>query len=439
MKVLMVGAGLAAAFLLLEVGLRLGGITFGGSFYEGDTVRGWGLRPGVHAWAVGEAKVYVRINHDGLRDREHTITKPPDTLRIAILGDSYAEAMNVPMESAFPSVVERELSHCSKLGGKRVEVINFGVSGYGTAQELLTLRERAWRYQPDIVLLAFYTGNDFFNNLRALNPYEPEQYPYFVYQHNSLALDDSFRFSWKMSKAYNWFFNLRGDLQNSSRVLQLLIAVYKNFKTAIAKRNVEQATSNLGLTDLEDTIYRAPTDPRMAEAWHVTEGLLLLMGDDVRSYGAELWIATLANRAQLSPDPNERLAFMKRLGIDSLFYPDYRLQTFARREGLLAIALAPPMSAYAEQHHDFLNGGNKVPLGTGHWNERGHRLAGQLIASELCSQSTKVPSPGRSPLTVRRPTRSWASSVHGIGGQRARTYALRESTRRLHLQHSGWL
>ena len=201
---------LFVALLLLEVGLRMAGVIHTGSFFTGDLVRGWGLRPFAHAWAIGEAKVNVRINSDGLRDREHAIQKSEGTLRIAVLGDSYVEGMNVPLEKTVPAVLERELSSCAAPGHRQVEVINFGVSGYGTARELLTLREHVWKYDPDIILLAFYTGNDFFNNYRALNPVESEQYPYFVYDDNSLVLDNSFRRSWKMSKAYNWFFNFRG-------------------------------------------------------------------------------------------------------------------------------------------------------------------------------------------------------------------------------------
>ena len=72
------------------------------------------------------------------------------------------------MEDTFWSVMERELGQCALFAGRRVEVINFGVSGYGTVQELMTLRHYVWDYDPDVVVLAFTTGNDVRNNLRAL-------------------------------------------------------------------------------------------------------------------------------------------------------------------------------------------------------------------------------------------------------------------------------
>lgn len=386
-KLLLVGIGLVLGLSLLELGLRAAGVAYAGSFYENDLVRGWGLRPGAHGWGIGEAKQYVRINSDGFHDRERSIQKPPGTLRIAVLGDSYVEAMNVPLEKAFPAVLQRQLAQCKAVRGKKIEVLNFGVSGYGTAQELLTLHEKVWKYAPDIILLAFYTGNDFFNNYRDLNPVEADQYPYFVYRGNVLLLDNSFRDSWKMSEGYGWFFNLRGDLQNRSRVFQLFTETISDLKTIFVIKNINRNTTKLGLNDLEDLVYAPETGPDMKEAWRVTEGILLLMRDEVIAHGSELWLITLANRAQLNPDITARQSFMKRLGIDTLFYPDLQLRTFGEQHGIRTFNLAPLMYTYAATHDVYLNGGGRVPLGTGHWNEKGHDLAGKLIASELCNNS----------------------------------------------------
>lgn len=99
-------------------------------------------------------------------------------------------AGQVPLEATFWAHLERELNACRPFGQKRVEVINFGVSGYGTAQQLLTLRHRAGDYSPDMVLLASFPGNDVRNNSRAL---EPEKLrPFFVIRDGQLVLDDSF-------------------------------------------------------------------------------------------------------------------------------------------------------------------------------------------------------------------------------------------------------
>jgi hypothetical protein len=57
----------------------------------------------------------------------------------------------------------------------------------------------------------------------------------------------------------------------------------------------------------------------------------------------------------------------------------------ARREAIPILALGQPMAGYAERNHVFLHGfANAVPWG-GHWNEKGHRLAGQMIADSICA------------------------------------------------------
>ncbi|HEX7182628.1 MAG TPA: SGNH/GDSL hydrolase family protein [Thermoanaerobaculia bacterium] len=95
-------------------------------------------------------------NSLGYRDREHSVEKPPGTYRIAVLGDSIAAGYRIERtEDAFPARLEALL----RARGLPVEVLSFGVTGYNTAQEVETLRARALRFDPDLVLLA-YCHND---------------------------------------------------------------------------------------------------------------------------------------------------------------------------------------------------------------------------------------------------------------------------------------
>ena len=71
-----------------------------------------------------------------------------------------------PIESSFCAVLNAIASQAS--AGREVEVIKLWVSGYGPAQELITLREYVWQYSPDIILLTITTNNDISNNVREL-------------------------------------------------------------------------------------------------------------------------------------------------------------------------------------------------------------------------------------------------------------------------------
>src|ERR1043166_8179363 len=196
-KLLLVLAGFAIGAVAAEIALRIIGYQYP-EFYQRDEIRGVSLLPGAEGWYRKEGEAYVRINSDGLHDQEHALAKPDGTFRMAIVGDSYCEALSVSREEAFWTVMARKLEECGAFAGRKVEVINFGVSGYGTAQELLTLREQVWKYSPDIVLLAVTTNNDITDNVRALK--RTDEIPYFVYKENRLTLDDSF----KDSRAFRW-------------------------------------------------------------------------------------------------------------------------------------------------------------------------------------------------------------------------------------------
>jgi hypothetical protein len=128
------------------------------------------LNPGAEGWWMGEGVAYISINKEGFRDRDHAVEKEPGVFRIAVLGDSYTEAFQVPQENVYSSIVETRLQRdCPAFRGRRVEVLNFGVSGYGTTQELLIYRHFARKYKPDLVLVGFHIGTDLRDNLRSLS------------------------------------------------------------------------------------------------------------------------------------------------------------------------------------------------------------------------------------------------------------------------------
>jgi hypothetical protein len=369
--------------LIAEVCLRVSGFTYFNP-YVVDRDVGFSLRPYAKGWWRKEGLTYVKISSQGLRDREHTIAKPADTIRIAVLGDSFAEAFQVPVENAFWAVIESRLQECSP-AGRKVEVLNFGVSGFSTARELIFLRQRVWQYSPDIVLLLVTTGNDVRDNSRVLNAYPNAALPYFVYQEGSLALDDSrlrdrnasigFRMQQSFAgKSFDW-------IRDRLRVLGLIYSA----REAYAARNEqnERFKRSAGEPGIDKEVLSAPVNSDWQEAWRVTEGLIVQMRDEVKAKGAKFLVVTGSNGIQVSPDAAKRAAYMNELGIDTLFYPDLRIESLGEREGFEVLTLAPPLLEYATRNQIFLHGPAGAK-GTGHWNVTGHRLAGEIIAEKLC-------------------------------------------------------
>jgi hypothetical protein len=393
-KLLLIGCGLFLGCGVSEITLRLAGYSYP-EFYQPDQSRGYSLRPGMEGRYRKEGDALVRINSDGLRDREHAITKPPGTIRIAVIGDSYPEAFQVSMQEAFWSIMEKKLQECGAFGGRQIEVINFGVSGYGTAQELITLREHVWQYAPDIVMLAVTTNNDVSDNLRVLK--KTNEVPFFVYDEGKLALDDSFKETRGFRLRQSLPNRLGGWIKDHSRLIQAINQGHHGFKVWLASRrarsaptkqagpesetkNAVAASEELGI---DNVVYREPSDQVWNEAWRVTEGLIRQMHDEVTPRGARFVVVTLSNGIQVFPDANVRQTFLKRVGASDLFYPDHRFKNLCDREMIPVITLAPQLQNYADQNKVFLHGFGANP-GNGHWNQLGHRVAAELITQKLC-------------------------------------------------------
>ena len=85
---------LAVVFTLLfcEGLLRLASLKYEASFFTAEAERGYALRPNAEGWQTEEGENYVHINSAGLYNREHTLARPADTIRIAVLGSSEGEA-----------------------------------------------------------------------------------------------------------------------------------------------------------------------------------------------------------------------------------------------------------------------------------------------------------------------------------------------------------
>ncbi len=343
-RLLTILGGLLAGLLIAEVGLRVIGFRYL-NLYREDREVGFTLRPRAEGWWQGEGETYIKINSDGLRDREHSKTKPPGTLRVAVLGDSYAEALQVPMEETFWAVVEQRLQGCEASGGRSVEVINFGVSGFSTARELITLRRRVWQYSPDVVVLLVTTSNDVRDNSRLLSwEYDDLPLPYFVYQDGALVLDDSLSRKRNESLKFRLQQSLLGGslnwLRDHLRLMGLVDKSRAAFQTHRQKRKLTQTDAGYE-PGLDAKVYLAPADPAWDEAWRVTEGLILLMRDEVEAHGAKFLVVTGSNSIQVYPDPTVRQRFMRSVGADDLFYPNRRIKALVEREAIEALTLAP--------------------------------------------------------------------------------------------------
>lgn len=114
-------------------------------FVTFDPTLGWSHKP----W--GRGGIY-RANGQGLRaDRDYSPTPPPGVFRAETFGDSFMVGADVEVEKTWQALIERE--------DPSLEVMNFGVSGYGTDQAVLRYLTEGRAFAPDVVILSTITEN----------------------------------------------------------------------------------------------------------------------------------------------------------------------------------------------------------------------------------------------------------------------------------------
>lgn len=368
------GLGLLFALASCEMLLRIIGVSYPLP-YQTDPYCGTKLQPHFSAHFMKEGSSYLQTTSDGRRDREYTKQKEDDVFRIAVLGDSYAEALQVDASETFWAVLQTELQSCEKLHGKRLEVLNFGVSGYGTAQELQMLEHYVWAYQPDVVLLAFLTGNDISDNSIKLSSNRVR--PFYQVKNGQLVLDESFRDHPTYRAADSLWGKWKTACINRSRFLQWMRESWNRVQAS--RHSSTSPSTEVGL----DNIYTPPQSGDWLEAWEITEQILKRMAEKSHERDCLFCVATLSNAAQVDPDRRKRELLQQTMKLDHLFYPDFRIVELGKQVGFAVFPLAPSMQAEAERTETYFHGFANTQLGTGHWNRDGHRFAGQYLAKEI--------------------------------------------------------
>lgn len=115
-------------------------------FYQYDPDMGFRVRP----YTLGSNKF-------GFNDRDYPLERVPGTLRIAIAGDSFNWAGG--RDGNYTTLLENQFDRTPELSP--VEVINIGYPMTHAGEQLLMLQKFGLQYQPDLVILGVFAGNDF--------------------------------------------------------------------------------------------------------------------------------------------------------------------------------------------------------------------------------------------------------------------------------------
>jgi hypothetical protein len=207
-------AAIITATLLLADGVCILFNLFPPSYEYGDPELGWVMAPPTGAihlekcleYSTGATHEFTR-NEDGIRTSVGVpqILAFHDGVKIAVTGDSQTN-LCAPNEATHPGVLERELN----ARGIPALVLPAAAARYSPLQDYLAFKRSLRRYDPRVLVLDFYTGNDFLDLLR------PDDRPHFVKAGGGYGISGP-----------DWYLYDDPEVKRRSRVLFALRSILK--------------------------------------------------------------------------------------------------------------------------------------------------------------------------------------------------------------------
>ncbi len=322
----------------------------------------------VFTWDLAEPglpKHTVRYNGLGMHDDPVTFERPPNTRRILVIGDSYAQALQVPMEQGFVDTLERNLSAA---GGTRYEVINLSIDTLGTDRLLMLYAAVGHRFDADVVLLATYVGNDVQNNQIELAKLRNEGYqsrPFF-----KLDSGDNLRL-------YNW----QKDPPPGDDPAPAWL------RRAITQRPYTigtPPTPEIISTDPYQLEYPVqlglylPEDDYWQEAWMLTDATVSQFADLVEQQGSRFGVVVIPDRRAVhAADYQQTIRRYPFLGEFDAAAPQERMVALAEGHGVPTLDLLPDLRRVED-----LGERAYLPL-DGHYNPIGHLVTANAVQAWL--------------------------------------------------------
>lgn len=328
--------------------------------WRDDELVGKRLVPNQSGWFVTDSKEYftwIDVNSGGWRESKHSLEKPEDIYRILVIGDSFVENFQVPLEQTFFKQLEK--------GFNNIEVVAMGLGDSGTAQQYILLKEFGLAYQPDLIIHFFFTGNDVKNNSLQLQG-DPHR-TYFTLEKEGLKLQP---FKTRTSIPGN---RVKSFLKNNIRTLELLLNIKDKILTSLS--------SPAGYP-IDYHVYDKNYSQEYKKAWETTKRLILQSRTEAEDAGAEYILVSSANNEQVNQDVWESLKLeypaLQNADID-LEKPDKVLKEFCQEEDLNCLFMLPYFKDYRNKH----SGETTHYLLDGHWNETGTDLVADFLVANL--------------------------------------------------------
>ena len=323
-------------------------VLFDEGLYIPDEATGHRHRPGYRGSLtnVVEFNTRVEINDVGLRGPP--LRNEPGRARIVVLGDSFVFGQGVEANQSLSSRLEARLTE----SGQRVEVLNAGVRGYGTAHEAAWLRRYGAPLAPKVVVLGIFLGNDL--------------------QDNATPLHDGLR---ALTPPQTWHAPVTRYLYAHSHLYRALRAAW--YAVAAGARTERLAWLSANFSDASDSPYDRATAKALDEIVQAT-----------REMKAELLAVLIPDALQVEPARQAEFDEISRanpaLRLD-LAHPNRVFARLLAERGIPTVDLTPAFQARAKEPAPLY-----LPVDR-HWNAAGHQFAADFIAPRVAALLERLP------------------------------------------------
>jgi len=329
-----------------------------------DPDLGWSPAQGDYGW--------LTVNSQGIRSRrEYSLEIPEGMKRILAFGDSFTFGKGEKDGTEWPAVLEG--MHPD------LEVLNFGVGGYGMDQCLLRYRRDGTRFETDVVLIC-YLPADISRHINTFRAFRrrwaslPFSKPRFILENGKLVLREN------MLKTREDYVRLLKEPRSVLRRLGKDDFFYKHFcKDEWFFRSASLRLLASGMLGIDPDFRRQCSVKGKfynagCEAYQLTEAVIEDFYRQVQKNGAEPVVVIL-------PGPKDLQRFRK--GRPPIYAP---LLRFLKNEGMRTLDCT---DAFQDASRDYLNR-------SGHYAVRGNRVVARHIYRYLRESGLLSEFPDRS-------------------------------------------
>lgn len=249
-------------------------------------VRGWGERPALEmdsqfGWKLIPSQTTrlrwlsydytVEANSLGFPGPEYPEEKPDGVFRILITGDAFSSAEGVDTGQGWSRLLESRLNEMA--AGKKVEVLNFSMTGYGPNQYAEVVREFAPRYQPDLIIVevfvndfqdALWTNEDFQYNIGFYNG-DPDGISSII-KLESLRSWTDLNIKQKLQETLQGEPNTQGYFLGHFATLELSELETLNYGRAFVQEDLQQIQTTAEATGAQVVLVMAPSSVQVCSA-----------------------------------------------------------------------------------------------------------------------------------------------------------------------------